>query len=147
MAALARWDLDLDGARLRVRRALTLEDGGDGKLRQTIKPYPKSDASRRTIGLPGSVVDVLRTHLETAPPHELVFTGRRGGVLVSQNFRNRQWLPAVRRASLEPLSFHDARHSHVALLIRYGWQAADIQARLGWSTIRMIDTYRHLPRP
>jgi integrase len=86
----------------------------------------------------------LAAHLENAPAAELVFTGRRAGMLVAQNFRRRQWQPAVARADLEPLSFHDCRHSHVSLLIRYGWQAADIQHRLGWSTIRMIDTYKHL---
>jgi integrase len=89
-------------------------------------------------------VDVLTAHLEEAPPSELAFTGRRGGLLQSPNFRNRHWNRAVKAAGLAPLSFHDARHTHVALLIRYGWQAADTQARLGWSTIRMIDTYRHL---
>ena len=61
-----------------------------------------------------------------------------------QNIRRSHWEPAVTSAGLAPLTFHDARHTHVALLIRYGWQAADIQARLGWSNIRMIDTYRHL---
>jgi integrase len=142
LAALARADLDLTKGDLSVNRALTLEKADD-RMHQVIKPYPESDAGKRTIGLPESVVGVLRAHLEPRSD-DLVFTGRRGWLLLSPNFRNRHWNPAVTAAGLEPLSFHDARHTHVALLIRYGWQAADIQARLGWSTIRMVDTYRHL---
>jgi integrase len=143
LAALARSDLDLVKGELSIKQALTREKA-DGRMHQVIKPYPKSDAGKRTIGLPDSVVGVLREHLAGAVLSQLVFTGRRGGLLQSPNFRNRHWQPAVKGPGLSPLTVHDARHTHVALLIRYGWQAADIQARLGWSTIRMIDTYRHL---
>jgi integrase len=65
--------------------------------------------------------------------------------LQDYNFRRRQWAPAVEDSSLEPLTFHDLRHSHASLLIRYGWQDFKIVRRLGWKDATMLHrTYGHL---
>jgi integrase len=144
LAGLQRADLDLHGGRLHVRSVVT-QQNVDGHLRDEVKQYPKSDASRRTIGLPVSVVDVLREHLDAIPEGNLVFTTPSGAMLNGHNFRERQWLPAVRAAGVTPLSFHDLRHTHVTLLIKYGWQEVQIVRRLGWSDSKMLHrVYGHL---
>jgi integrase len=57
----------------------------------------------------------------------------------------RHILPAVRTAGLEPLRFHDLRHTTVALLIAQGAHAKEIAERLGHSTVRLtLDRYGHL---
>ncbi len=136
LAGLRREHLDLERAQLRVRTVLT---------RFELKDCPKSDSGRRTIGLPGSVVALLKSHLHDAPASEHVFTSRSGALLRESNFRRRHWNPAVAAVGLEPLTFHDLRHTHVALLIRYGWQEYSIVRRLGWKDGTMLyRCYGHL---
>ena len=137
-------NLDLDQGHLHVRTVLALQED-TRKLTWAIRDYPKSDSGRRKIGLPAALVTTLRDHLDRTPETSLVFPGRRGGVLLYGNFRRRTWAPAVERAGLPPLTIHDARHSHVALLIHYGWPEYQIVRRLGWRDSGMLhSTYGHL---
>jgi integrase len=73
-----------------------------------------------------------------APSSSYVFTPRNGALLRESNFYRRNWVPAVHAAGLEPLTFHDLRHTHVALLIHYGWPEYQIVRRLGWSDSKML---------
>jgi len=117
------------------------------ELRGTLSfGQPKTSASRRVITLPGFLVAELNAHLEQHSTHsDLVFAGRDGGPLRRNNFRRRVWLPAVARARLEPLRFHDLRHTAVALLIGQNAHPKLIQSRLGHSSIQVtLDRYGHL---
>ena len=101
----------------------------------------KSVASRRTIKLPPFLVEILAAHLETATVAEFVFPAAEGGFLRYDNFRRRVWQPAVERAGLGHLTFHELRHTAAALLIDQGADPLLIQRRLGHKDIRT--TYRH----
>lgn len=150
LAGLRRENLDLLGRKLHVR---TVVERVGGTVR--IKEFPKSDMSRRTIGLPQRVVDLLAIHLRGAKESELAFTGPDGGILREANFRKRQWNPAItglletlpknRAAELAGITFHDLRHTHVAWLIADGTAALSIQRRLGHRDIKTtMNTYGHL---
>ncbi|MFN2488343.1 MAG: tyrosine-type recombinase/integrase [Actinomycetota bacterium] len=55
------------------------------------------------------------------------------------------WLPAVKRAGLEPLRFHDLRHTCASILIAQGAHPKEIQARLRHASITTtLDNYGHL---
>jgi integrase len=107
---------------------------------------PKTKASRRRLSLPPFLVGELETHLEEHSTHpELIFAGRDGGPLRRNNFRRRTWLPAVERAGLTPLRFHDLRHTAAGLLIAQNVHPKIIQSRLGHSSIAVtLDRYGHL---
>jgi integrase len=46
---------------------------------------------------------------------------------------------------LEPFTFHDLRHTHVAWLIDADWSEYRIVRRMGWKDSRMLyTTYGHL---
>lgn len=138
LAGLRRMNLDLDKAQLHVRSVV---EKGNPEL----KEVPKSQAGRRTIKLNPRLVLILRKHLQDAPPGEMVFTGPSGLRLEDSNFAQRYWQPAVRRAGLEPLTFHDLRHTHVSWLIEWGWQEVKIVRRLGWTDGVMLHrVYGHL---
>jgi integrase len=112
----------------------------------TVGP-PKTKGSRRIIGIHQNLVDVLAQHLAAYPPRSgLVFTTLSGTHISRANFRQRVWLPAIKRAGLEKQPhFHDLRHTHVAWLIHLGWPMKAISQRLGHTTIGMtFDTYGHL---
>jgi len=113
---------------------------------------PKTDASLRTIPLPGGVVAVLVEHLDDYPPcrvprerAEAVFTTPAGELLRRNRFGD-VWRSAVRRVGVRPdLTFHDLRHYYASLLIRHGESVKVVQRRLGHKTAQeTLDTYGHL---
>ncbi len=74
-----------------------------------------------------------------------VFTSEQGKPLRRSNFRQRIWLPAVRRSVGQPLRFHDLRHTHAALLISNNENPKIIQERLGHRDISTtLNVYGHL---
>ena len=88
---------------------------------------------------------MLRWHLAEFPNPEWVFSSRRGGFLRYDNFRTRVWGPAVERASLSPLTFHQLRHTAAALMIDEGGDSLQIKRRMGPEDIRTtLNVYGHL---
>ena len=66
------------------------------------KGYPKSTAGRRTIPLPGWLVELLRTHVELygCGAADLLFANGVGGTHRRTLFRARQWRSSLVRAGL-----------------------------------------------
>jgi len=89
--------VDLDASRLRVIRTV-VEVAGHTQF----KGYPKSTAGRRTIPLPGWLVELLRTHVELygCGAADLLFANGVGGTHRRTLFRARQWRPSLVRAGL-----------------------------------------------
>jgi integrase len=133
LTGLLRDNLRLKERELHVRTVAAREGG---KVR--IKSTPKTDSAWRTVSLPAHLAEMLTFHLASAPASGVVFPGPDGGALTHTNFRRRYWLPAVAEANLEPLSFHDLRHTHTTWLIHAGWQEFRIVRRLGWKDATML---------
>jgi integrase len=125
------------------RRTLIVEAGvRDGKLVPT-----KTAAGRRQVRLSGEAVRALREQLIAREPNELglVFPTPRGSVWRKDNFMARVFRPAVRRAELAPLRFHDLRHTYAALMVAAGAHPKLLQAQLGHTSINVtLNTYGHL---
>ena len=104
---------------------------------------PKTEASRRTIPLPGVVVDALAAY--PASSGGLVFTNEHAEAIRRTRFSD-LWRPAVARARLAPgTGFHALRHFYASLLTRHGESVKTVQARLGHaSATETLDTYGHL---
>jgi len=82
---------------------------------------PKTQAARRTVGLPQFVVEALAERMGTlGSPEDFVFAGPKGGVLRVSTFRSRFWRSAVIAAGLQGIRIHDLRHTAVALWIAAG---------------------------
>ena len=119
-----RWHrIDLDGARMQIVEAL---DEADGKV--FVKP-PKTTAGRRTISLPGLVLDALRGHkvrqLENAvllgfrqPASDaLVFPGPDGAYDSPARAFSQRWGRAAARFGVAALTWHSFRHAHASMLL------------------------------
>jgi integrase len=69
----------------------------------------------------------------------------RGAVWRKDNFMARIFRPAVWRTGLQPLRFHDLRHTYAALMVAAGAHPKLLQAQLGYTSIDVtLNTYGHL---
>ncbi len=63
----------------------------------------------------------------------------------SPNLINRHFLPALRRAGVPRIRFHDLRHTYASILIAQGENLKFIQSQLGHSSAKItLDRYGHL---
>jgi integrase len=106
---------------------------------------PKTRAGRRTLTIPRPVMQPLVEHIARyCEPGGYVFTAPDGGPL-RKNFRNRVWLPAIRKAGVAPLRFHDLRHTAVSFWIAAGAHVKEICALAGHSSAAVVlDRYGHI---
>jgi len=146
-----RWeDVDIDGATVRVVRAL--EETGAGLRFKA----PKTRHGRRTISLPGRAVEALRAHrlkqleLRVAlgqgkpEPGALVFGTIEGAPLSPDNL-SRDWRRVVAALDLPRVKLHALRHSHASALIASGLDVLTVSRRLGHgSPVVTLSTYAHL---
>jgi len=99
------------------------------------------------VDLPAGLVAELKLRRLQCPPgaHDLVFPNGAGNPENHANLLNRGFYPAVRRARLRKIRFHDLRHTYASLLIANGEHPKRIQALMGHSSINVtMDVYGHL---
>ncbi len=135
-------NLDLAKGTLSVVEQVVELRGG-----QLLTREPKSASGRRVVHLPAGLIAELEAHVAqfVAPdPDALVFTSGTGGPLRQSNFRNRQWLPALRSAGVEKLRFHDLRHVAGTLATVSGATIREVQARLGHASPAAAYRYQHV---
>jgi len=144
------WDhVDLEGAKLTVARTL-VRHGGAFRMAE-----PKTDRSRRTIGLGTSTVLALRAHRirqaqerlaggHGGPYAGLVFTTRQGAPIHSRSAL-KAFHRVLERAKLPTIRFHDLRHTAATLMLSQGLTLEDVKQVLGHSTITLTsNTYGHV---
>jgi integrase len=105
-----------------------------------------ADRMRRPAGPPELITPVLRWHLSCfakAEDDALIFTGPAGAVLRRSNFRRRVWLPALDKAELPAVHFHDLRHTGNNLTAAAGANLRELMARMGHSSTRAALIYLH----
>lgn len=131
-----RWrDIDFTGRKIIVRRALS----GDTELRST-----KSRRARE-VPLPdqaAAALDRLSRRPEFTGPDDYVFANRLGRRLDPSALR-RRFERARDSAGLEPLRFHDLRHTYGSLLVAGGIDLASVKAAMGHSRITTTERYLH----
>lgn len=83
-----------------------------------------------------------------ACPHSelnLVFPNSNGNYQSADNLAKRRFLPALNRAGIDKIRFHDLRHTYASLLLANGAPMKYVQYQLGHSSITMtMDLYTHL---
>ncbi|MFE9127709.1 tyrosine-type recombinase/integrase [Streptomyces sp. NPDC007148] len=132
---------------LRVARAWKRVPGEDYYLGP-----PKTKASRRTVEITGGLwQELLDFGVAELSKDELIFQDGHGGRLPYSTFYGR-WMAAVAEAKRRGVlpewkfpTFHDLRHSHVAVLLSDGHSLTYVQRRLGHESIKTTsDRYGHL---
>lgn len=140
LAELRRKDVDLDGARLRIRRGVTHVDGED------IVGAPKSEAGVRDVAIPPHLIPVLRAHLLTHTGRGrdgLLFPAPDGDHLRSDGALHRAFRKARAEAGRPDLTIHGLRHTGATLAAATGATLAELMHRLGHATPVAAMRYQH----
>ena len=138
--ALARRHVDLEAGTVRVERALVAVPGQPVSF-----GVPKTTRSSRTVHLPAFVLTALAAQLEQHTedrPDALVFSMPDGSPVtnarISYLFRRARSI-----VGRDDLTWHDLRHTGATLAYRAGASVAEVQARLGHTTMRAAAIYAH----
>jgi len=146
-----RWsDVDLFLCQISVARAMHRLKNGEIVFRP-----PKTAKGRRIVSLSPSTALAIKEHRETQEmirlmqglrlnDKDLVFSKEDGSPLVP-NAITSAWQRLAKRAGLQGIRLHDARHTHASLMLKHGIHPKIVQERLGHSTIAItLDTYSHV---
>jgi integrase len=131
-----RWrDVDFIGRKLTVRRALS----GEAEVNST--------KSRRTRQVPlpeqaSGALERLSNRGEFTHADDYVFANRLGR-RVDPSALRRRFERARDAAGLEPLRFHDLRHTYGSLLVAGGIDLVSVKAAMGHSRITTTERYLH----
>lgn len=138
-AELRTKDFHLTRARVTVARSVTDVDG-------TLIVGPPKNGKPRDVPLTGIITDRMRERLQGRARNDLVFAGKRGAWLRSNNFKRRTYDPAVLAAGLpEELWVHDLRHTAASLSIASGASVKSVQRMLGHASAKItLDVYAGL---
>jgi integrase len=135
LVALHWRDVDFVGRKLIIRRSLS----GDTEV--------KSTKSRRVREVPlpdqaAVALERLSRRGEFTGPDDYVFCSRLGRRLDPSALR-RRYERARDAAGLEPLRFHDLRHTYGSLLVAGGIDLVSVKAAMGHSRITTTERYLH----
>lgn len=138
-------DVDLDRAKLQIRRTLIAQSGSP-KFGQ-----PKTARGRRAVSLAPETVDALRRHRKRQfieglhSSDGLVFCTQAGKPVTPQNLTQRVLKRLLVKAELPPIRFHDLRHTAATILLGQGVNPKIVQEMLGHASIQLtLDTYSHV---
>ncbi len=130
---------DVRGGTVHVERAVVRVDGG-----HLVGP-PKSEAGVRTVAMPPALVPVVAGHLDRHVDDDrdaLLFPAHHGGHLAPSTVY-RHLYAARQAAGLPTLRWHDLRHHAATTAARHGATLAQLQRRLGHSTVVAAMRYQH----
>jgi integrase len=133
--ALTFGDIDLEELTIRVSKS----------MRAGVVTSPKTAGSVNVIPLPGSLGPLIaQRSRQVADPDGLIFC-RRDGSPLPDSLPNRILARALEEAGLQPIRWHDLRHSWVVAHLQAGTDIPTLQ-RLGrWSSPEtLLRTYAHV---
>ncbi|MDE2305213.1 MAG: site-specific integrase [Gammaproteobacteria bacterium] len=137
----AGWNhIDWESGEFRVRRAYR-----EGHFHE-----PKTRTSYRSIALPGFLLKELGAWRSLCPQslHDLIFPNLDGRPMSYTNLMARGFHPALKRAGIRRIRFHDLRHTYASLMISNGEDIVRVSRLMGHANASFtFNTYCHmLPR-
>lgn len=134
----AQWgDIDWNSSQLLVRRSWK-----EGAFHD-----PKTRSSQRRIDLPSTLLRSLREWRLACPKgeHDLIVPNLDGNPMSHANLLQRGFYPALRRAGLRKIRFHDLRHTFASLMIANGEDIVRVSRMLGHASPNVtLNVYSHM---
>jgi len=124
---------------------------GQFHVRRTFKEgrfqEPKTRTSYRRMTLPTFILKELKAWRVACPhgPHDLVFPNLDGHPMSHTNLLQRGFYPALKRAGLRRIRFHDLRHTFASLMISNGEDIVRVSRLMGHANASItLNVYSHL---
>jgi integrase len=130
-------DIDWNSRQVHVRRAWK-----EGAFTE-----PKTRSSIRRVDLPERLVLELKTWRLRCPKGEfdIVFANDAGNPMSHANLLQRGFYPALRRAGVRKIRFHDLRHTFASLMIANGEDVVRVSRLLGHASPNItLGIYSHM---
>lgn len=111
---------------------------------------PKTKASCRTVRITPEAAAVILAHQailmkEGLAGAGILFPNTLGSIESRANFRQRVWLPLLKKVGIESRGFHHTRHTYATLSLAAGDDIAVVSKQLGHSKISITyDLYHHV---
>lgn len=133
-----KWD-DIDWAKSQVHIQRTYNNQ---------KMYDvKTKTSKRRIDIGPSMMEDLNKWRKVCPASKLglIFPNKAGQPINHNNMTSRHFFPALKKAGISKIRFHDLRHTKVSLMIAHGENLKYIQTQMGHSSPMVtLNVYAHL---
>ncbi len=133
-----KWsDVDWDKSQIKIERSFN-----NGNFYQT-----KTKNSRRRIDIGPEMVKLLKRWRLACEASELdlVFPTEAGTPINHNNLVNRKFNPALEKAGIDRIRFHDLRHTYASILLDQGENIKYVQNQLGHSNPTVtLNVYAHL---
>jgi integrase len=130
-------DIDWNKSTVEIRRA----------YRRGAFYQPKTTSSRRTVELPAELVSELKRWRLACPKaegYDLVCPARSGKPMQASALLQQGLHPALRRAGIRKVRFHDLRHSFASNLLEAGIDVVTVSKALGHANVHItLTTYAH----
>lgn len=141
---LRRRDVDLKGNVLHVEQAVTRVHTDAHHLAWRIAP-PKTDAGRRTVAIPGIMVEPLRTWLKAQPTKDrdaLLFPAGDGASPMGGTVLRNAHLKGCAAIHRPKLRLHDLRRTAATLAAQEGATTRELMRLLGHTTVNVAMIYQ-----
>jgi len=137
LLALQWGDVDWNSNQISVRRSIFRGEFLKPKTKNSIRRIVMSPVLRQ-------VLEQHRLHGRNSDM-DLIFSNENGLALDPENMIKREFHPALDRAGLRRIRFHDLRHTYASLLISQGENIKFVQSQLGHASAKTtLDRYGHL---
>ena len=133
-AAVRRADVDRERGVVRVERTVV-----DGKE----KPYGKTTRSRRSVPLSSRALTAI-AELPAQLRSPLLFPAPQGGPIRLNNWRRRDWVPALYGAGVDYRPPYAMRHTAISHWLAAGVPIFDVSRYAGTSLQMVERVYGHL---
>ena len=139
LLALLWTDLDLEKKSISVCKSVR---GSQGELKVSA---PKARHSIRTVVIPRQTVDLLIQEHNLHPDNPYMFPSPVTGTMYHPDAAGRIHRKLLKEAGIEPVRFHDLRHTFATLALQNGVDIKTLSGMLGhYSSGFTLDTYTHI---
>ena len=139
LLALLWTDLDLEKKSISVCKSVR---GSQGELKVSA---PKTRHSIRTVVIPRQTVDLLIQQHNLHPDNPYMFPSPVTGTMYHPDAAGRIHRKLLKEAGIEPVRFHDLRHTFATLALQNGVDIKTLSGMLGhYSSGFTLDTYTHI---
>ncbi|HET6172937.1 MAG TPA: site-specific integrase [Gaiellales bacterium] len=111
--------------------------------RDRVKPYAKTERSRRRVPLSSRALEALE-QLPRRIDTRLVFPTASGAHIELDNWRSREWLPALDAAGVTRRRPYDLRHTAITNWLAAGLSVFEVSRYAGTSLAMISTVYGHL---